>query len=62
MAIRTQVRFPDEIYSAVRHVAAAEHKSFNAALLGLLTQALEFHHEQLPTNLLLSLKGQQQTD
>ena len=60
--IRTQTRFPDEIHEAIRHVGAAEGMSFNAALVRLVSQALEFRHEQLPTKLLSQLKDRPRTD
>lgn len=49
---RTQVRFPSDIYFRVRHVAAAMDISFNAAVMTLLQEALEGHHEQFPNPLL----------
>jgi hypothetical protein len=60
--IRTQTRFPDAIYEAVRHVGAAEGISFNAALVSLISQALGSHRDQLPTKLLSQLKDQLRTD
>lgn len=59
---RTQVRFPDEIYKAVRHVAAANETSVNTAIISLLTEALESHHEQLPMSVSAHLIDRQQAD
>lgn len=59
---RTQVRFPDAIYLAVRHIAAATNVSFNKALISLISQALESHHDQIPKSLLDQLTGQRETD
>ena len=46
---RTQVRFPEEVYFPVRHVAASMDISFNEALIVLLREALEAHHGKFPT-------------
>ena len=45
---RTQVRFPDDVYFSVRHVAAAQEESFNSAVISLLREALEGHRDQIP--------------
>ena len=49
---RTQVRFPSDIYFRVRYVAAAMDISFNTAVMNLLLEALEGHHEHFPSHLL----------
>jgi hypothetical protein len=59
---RTQIRFPDALYTAIRHVAASEERSFNATLVALVAQALEFHREQIPMQLLSQLGDRLQTD
>ena len=59
---RTQMRFPDAIYLAIRHVAADTHKSVNATVVDLVAQALGQHRERLPMNLLSQLEGLKQTD
>ncbi len=58
--VRTQIRIPEAVYSAVRHVAASTGRSANAAILDLLSEALESHHDQLPTSISSALKGQRQ--
>ena len=47
---RTQVRLPDDVYYGTRYVAAGLDMSFNSALIYLLREALEAHHELIPNH------------
>lgn len=60
--VRTQVRFPEALHLAVRHVAADTQASFNETLTALVFQALEAHHDRLPKKLLSQLEGLRPTD
>ena len=60
--VRSQVRFPDSVYKAVRHVAAANESSINQTVISLLSEALESHHDQLPKNVSSRLRDSQQAD
>ncbi len=59
---RTQVRLPEDVYFAVRHVAAASETSFNGAVISLLREALANHREQIPKPQSSRSERQQGTD
>lgn len=60
--VTSQMRIPEAVYRALRHVAAERCQSINQTVIDLLMQALEAHHSSLPTALSEALGVQPKDD